>query len=227
MSVPTTPSTLSWLTGHSQISTIGNYVILCDSTGISLWMIPPLYPCSSPLANQVQDIEPHYRCGTGTTLGPDAIYDFDPLSDWYHGMNQPFILDVNIFVNATFEQNRHLLEFPILSKDRSPAESPIKVHKRFQILFPEDEGYLEDYRVSDGHVVQYWSAKSGLNIQTSPVDAAGEDMEIQSVSVAYKMPLVDRYQSTLCSASGRMCRVLGSMIEIVDFLEPPWPMSYD
>ena len=204
--------------------------MLCDSTGISLWMIPPLYPCSSPLANQVQDIAPHYRCGTGTTLGPDTIYDVDPLSDWYHGMNQPFILDLNISVNRTVEQNRHLLEFPLPSKHRPPTEPPIKVNKCIRGLFPEGEGYLEDYRVSDGHVVLYWSAESGLNIQTAPFDAAGEsheDSEIHSITVVYQMPLVDRFLSTLCSASGRMCRVLGPVIEIVDFLEPPWPMSYD
>lgn len=204
--------------------------MLCDSTGISLWMIPPLYPCSSQLANQVQDIEPHYCCGTGTMLGPDALYDFDPLSDWYHGMGQPFILDINISVDAIVKQNRHLLEFPILSKDRPPTEPPIKVHKRMQAFFPEGEGYLEDYRVSDGHVVLYWSAKFGLNIQTAPFDAAGESHEdsgIHSISVVYPMPVVGRFLSTLCSATGRMCRVLGPMVEIVDFLEPPWSMSYD
>lgn len=97
-------------------------------------------------------------------LGPDTVYDFDPLSDWYHGMNQPFIFDLNISVNATVEQNRYLLEFPILAKDGPPTEPPIKVHKGIQALFPEGKEYLEDYRVSDGHIVLYWSAKSGLNI---------------------------------------------------------------
>jgi hypothetical protein len=95
------------------------------------------------------------------------------------------------------------------------------VHKCLPILFPEDEGYLEVYRVSDGHVVLYWSAESGLNIQTAPIDTYGGGL-VQSVSVVHEMPLTERYQSTLCSASGRMCRVLGpGMVEIVDFLAPP------
>ena len=206
-------------------------MILCDSTSISLWTIPPLYPCSSPLANQVQDIEPLYRCGTGKMLPPDAVHDCYSLSDWYRDTNQPFILDITISVDGAIGLNRHLLEFSLLSQDHPPAEPPMKVHKRIQFLFSEDEGYLEDYRVSDGHVVLYWSAKSGLNIQTAPLVAAGEsheDSELHSVSVVYKMPLVDRYQTTLCSASGRMCRVLGpKKIEIVDFLEPPWSISHD
>jgi hypothetical protein len=55
---------------------------------------PPLYPCSSRLANRAQDIEPYYHCGTGKTPGPNETYEFDTLSDWYHGMDQPFIFDI-------------------------------------------------------------------------------------------------------------------------------------
>ena len=201
--------------------------MLCDSTGVSLWTIPLLYPCSSRLANQVQDIEPYYCCETGKTPGPNETYEFDTLSDWYHGMDQPFILDITISVDAStaVELNRHLLEFPLVSNDHPPEEPPIKVHRRIQVVFQEDEGYLEDCRISDGHVVLYWSAKSGLNIQTAPLDAAGES-KVHSASVVYETQVVDRYQSSLCSASGRMCRVLGpDMLEIIDFLEPPWAYS--
>lgn len=110
--------------------------MLCDSTGVSLWTISPwtispLHPCSSRLANQVQEIEPYYRCGTGKTPGPNETFEFDTPNDWYHGMGQPFMLDITISFDgsATARISRHLLEFPLVSKDRPLKNLPMKVHK--------------------------------------------------------------------------------------------------
>ena len=54
----------------------------------------------------------------GKMPGPNETYEFDTLSDWYHGMDQPSILDITISIDAsvTVELNRHL-KFPLISKD--------------------------------------------------------------------------------------------------------------
>ena len=89
--------------------------------------------------------------------GPNETYEFDTLSDWYHGMDQPSILDITISIDAsvTVELNRHL-KFPLISKDRLLKEPPIKVHKCIQVVFQEDEGHM------------FWILHGIYNIDNSP-----------------------------------------------------------
>ena len=134
----------------------------------------------------------------------------------------PFTFDFVMCRDGIVELTRYRLDFVSSSSATSdkPTEVPGDLTKIITFRVPEDDGYLEEYRVANDHIVMYWSAPTGLNIQTAPIktnETVASGLEPRTA--IYEMRMVERYLSALCSASGRLCYLVEpDLIEIVDFL---------
>ena len=199
-----------------------DYLIICDGTGITIWTIPPLHSVESRLAFEVQTIEPQYRVSLQNDIPPDIQFNYESLAEWYTTVDEPFHFDFVMCRDGIVELTRYRLDFVSSSSAASdkPTEVPGDLTKIITFRVPEDDGYLEEYRVANGHIVMYWSAPTGLNIQTAPIKANETVTSgLEPRTAIYEMRMVERYLSALCSASGRLCYLVEpDLIEVVDFL---------
>jgi len=210
------------LTSKFQLSFKDNYLIVGDGTGVTIWDVPPLHPIGSLLGNEVQNLQPRYHFDLETAIIPGAMYNYEFFGHWYSSATQDSYFDV--CQHEVVEMARYRVEFSpdtcVPSHGHNMA--PKKMTKMFTFRLPEVEGFLEDYRVSDDHIVLYWSAPTGLNVQVAPLDIEESVSQSLSTLAIFQMSMVERCRSSLCSASGRLCYMADSdMLAIVDFLGHP------
>ena len=205
-----------------QLSFKDNYLIVGDGTGITIWDVPPLHPIGSLLGNEVQNLRPRYHFDLENAIIPGVLYNYEFFRHWYSSATQDFYFDV--CQHEVVEMTRYRVDFSPDTDAPSHGSNmaPKRMKKMFTFRLPEDEGFLEDYRLSDDHIVLYWSAPTGLNIQIAPLDTEEPVSQFLPTLAIFQMPVVERYRSSLCSASGRLCYMADSdVLAIVDFLGHP------
>ncbi|KAH9478574.1 hypothetical protein JR316_0009031 [Psilocybe cubensis] len=206
---------------------LDEFVVLCNSNSIFVWAIPQLHPCGSVEAEVIQDLEPLKRLSLDLRHGvPSSGYNVEILDEWYNGFNQPFEIDIIFsFSEESVEVSRYRLDLPSATNMLAKGEQQICVHEVGEFKLPSDDGYLEEYRISNEHTFMYWSSDRGVNIVATP-------FQWSKISSAPRRPLqhsmgwhetspVDRFLMTLCPVSGRMCYASPiDTIRVVDFVAP-------
>lgn len=204
-------------------------MVLCNKDSVSIWNIPPLYPCGSTLASTIQALAPSQYFPLSLGMNPSIPeYNVEILHDWYNGSDQPVYVDFLFSLdNLTIEVSRFRLDLPSsVIKLRTGLQSP-SLHKMAYLTIPADDGYLEEYRVSNGNIFMYWSSDRGMNIQSTPFQfsnvSPADNVETSQLLLSWhESPSIARFLTSLCPASGRMCCVpQNNFIRIVDFLSPP------
>ncbi|KAF9531252.1 hypothetical protein CPB83DRAFT_131330 [Crepidotus variabilis] len=201
-------------------------IILCDGRGLLIWDVPPLHPCNSAKAYEMQELPPILTLRLEEEIFPDLKFNYEGLADWYYSTGQPFYFDFVVCPQRTVHLTRYRLDLGPLPKDETfklegSVLIPHKLKRLMSFTVPEDDGILEEFRVADDNIVMYWSAPNGLNIQSIPRDMESQGTP-EAIVVVYEMAMVDRYLSTLCSSSGRVCHLLQpDIIEIADFIPHP------
>ncbi|PPQ84914.1 hypothetical protein CVT25_004582 [Psilocybe cyanescens] len=154
-------------------------------------------------------------------------FNVEALDSWYSDLSQPIYLDSVCSTDEDIQTTRYSLDiFSMLDKHNADSPSSYLSSKMFDFNPSPDNGYGEEYRISEDQIISYWSSVRGLAVRGAPLDVPLDPHRSESFQIltaVHRSPSIERYLASLCPASGRAvsCEADRYLIEIVDFLPHP------